>query len=655
MKPAPPVTKAFTSVGEYTFWYRRYVLLLATVAAFVLLGHEICRRVWKDGVGPFERACYAGSIAIVCWLASLWLTAIAHVMTAPVLLGRTAVAAAVALFLWWRRARGIARTPPTSLPPATAATILLVALPLVLWSVFILWRGVIIPPVSHDALAHHLPKAVLFSRAAGYEHLSFLDARIRNIPANYELMLAETILIERSDDITEWLSLLFYLMLFVSSAALCERWWRTVPAASAVAGMFAASVPVALLHSGAHKNDLLTAALLVAGLVLAGRWVDARETRTAMAMVVFFAAAVGTKPQAAAVALCVAPLLLRGFRMRTIVALVAAGAVAFVLLGGFVYVSNAMNEKVLIGISGSHDKQAVVAYGDWVNLWQAPYVLLAAPFVGTTYQLPVPWSDTPWFWRKYEIFFSHLGIPFALCAIAMPFAIAKVRGNGERLAVTAAAAAALLLMLPVDFRPHGMFAISLPRYALYFVPVVFGWTLGPLLRGRWTLPLAVIAAVSFGAYAVDNAAKDTFAPMEYVRWSAKNRGTRVVAFDANRAASLVDRRAGPQDAVAIDAGYGTWIHPAFGRQLQRPVHFIPAGTGPVEIPEAVQWVAIDRSYASIWEHPEFKDLSQARRFLVRGKPGPEEMRVFNALQNDPRFELVVYNRVTNQAVFRRIH
>ncbi len=649
------------------------MLLLATVAAFVLLGHEICRRVWKGGVDPFERACYTGLIALVSWLATLWLTAIVHVMTAPVLLGRTFIVATVALLLWWRRTRGVTHAPAGSVPPATAATILLVAIPLVLWSVFILWRGVIIPPVSHDALAHHLPKAVLFSRAAGYEHLSFLDARIRNIPANYELMLAEVILIERSDDITEWLSLLSYLLLLVASAALCERWWRTPPAASGVAAMFVASVPVALLHSGAHKNDLMTAALLVGALVLAGRWVATGEVQTATAMVVVFAAAVGTKPQAAAVALCAAPLLFRGFRLKTMVRLALAGAIAFLLLGGFVYVSNAVNESVLIGIAGTHDEQTVVAYGDWINLWQAPYVLLAAPFVGTRYQLPVPWSETPWFWRKYEIFFSHLGIPFALCALAMPVVIIRwSRGRSrplpmgaggrdrpplhdERVAVTAAAAAALLLMLPVDFRPHGMFAISLPRYALFVVPIVFGWTVGPLLRGRWTLPLAVIAAVSFGAYAVDNAVNDTFAPMEYVRWAAKNRGTRVVAFDANRAASLVDRRAGPQDAVAIDAGYGTWIHPAFGRELTRPVHFIPPGVGPVEIPESVRWVAIDRSYASIWEHPDFKDLSQARRFLVRGKPGPEEMRVLDALQKDRRFELVVYNRVTNQAVFRRIH
>ena len=630
------------------------MLLLATVAAFVLLGHEICRRVWVDGVGSFERASYSGLIAVLLWIGTLWITAISHIMTAPVLLARTAIAGGIALWLWRLRTKGTERAAPHSVPGATAATILLVAVPLVIWSVFILWRGVIIPPVSHDALSHHLPKAVFFSRAAGYEHLSFLDARIRNIPANYELMLAETLLIEGSDEVTEWLSLLFYLLLFVGSAALCERWWRTAPAGSAVVGLLVAGVPVAQLHSGAHKNDLLTAALIVGALVLAGRWLTAREPAAALMMVTVFAAAVGTKPQAAAVAVCAAPVLLRGLSAKVLSSVVVVGVVAFLLLGGYVFVSNVVNERAVIGVSGSHGKDTVVAYGDWANVWQAPYVLLAAPFVGTTYQLPVPWAEAPWFWRKYELFFSHLGIPFALCAIATPFVMAMVRGNVERVAVTAVAFFSLLLMLPVDFRPHGMFTISLPRYALFVVPVVFGWTAGPLLRGRLILPLAVIAMFAFSAYAMDNAENDTFAPMEYVRWAKKNPGTRVVAFDPNRAASLVDRRAGPHDAVAIDGGYGTWIHPAFGRDLQRPVHILSRRIGPVEIPQDAQWVAIDRSYASIWEHPDFKDLSQARQFLVRGKPKPEDMRVFEALRQNPRFELVVYNRTTNQAVFRRI-
>ena len=187
------------------------------------------------------------------------------------------------------------------------------------------------------------------------------------------------------------------------------------------------------------------------------------------------------------------------------------------------------------------------------------------------------------------------------------------------------------------------------------VPIVFGWTIAPLLRRQLlVVPLAVIGAVSFSTYAVANAEHDAFVPIEYVQWVRQNPATRAVAFDPNRAAALVDRRAGPREPVAIEAKFGTWIHPAFGADLQRPVHFISSDGGALSLPGEVRWVAVDGAYASIWEHPDFKDLSQVRQFLMRGRPAAEEMQVFRALRADPRFELLIYNRVTNQAVFRRI-
>ena len=91
-----------------------------------------------------------------------------------------------------------------------------------------------------------------------------------------------------------------------------------------------------------------------------------------------------------------------------------------------------------------------------------------------------------------------------------------------------------------------------------------------------------------------------------------------------------------------------------GEALTVQYEFIPPGQGPPRISDDAKWVVVDRSYSSIWEHPEFQDLSQARQFLVRGRLKPEELRVLKALRADPRFELVFYNPVTNQAVFRRI-
>jgi len=371
--------------------------------------------------------------------------------------------------------------------------------------------------------------------------------------------------------------------------------------------------------------------------------------------VVAFAAAVGTKPQGAAVAICIAPALIWRARSRQLATAAVVGVFAFLLLGGAVYLSNVVNERTVIGVDSGMKRETVIAYGDWANLWQGPYVLIAAPFAPKPNELPVPWADRPWFWRRYELFFSHLGIPFALCAIAMPFAMIALRRRAsvESLVISASVLIAFAIMLPVNFQPHGMFAISLPRYALFVVPIVFGWTIAPLAQ-RAPAVLAVIGVVALTLYSIDIVRNDAFAPWAYVQFVRAHPQTRQVPFDPFRAAEVADRRAGQHDRIAIDAAFGTWIHPAFGVQLDRPVDFIPAGEGPPLIREDADWVVIDRGWKILWEHPQFRDLSQARMFLVRGQPAPEDTRVLRYLRGDRRFRLVFYNPVWNQAVFQRI-
>ena len=332
--------------------------------------------------------------------------------------------------------------------------------------------------------------------------------------------------------------------------------------------------------------------------------------------------------------------------------------VAFLLLGGVVYVSNFVHGRGVIGVDKQIQRETVIAYGDWPNLWQGPYVLVAGPFAPNARELPVPWAERPWFWRRYELFFSHLGIPFALCAMAMPLAMFALRKKAPReaIVITAAALAAFAIMLPVNFQPHGMFSISLPRYALFIVPIVFGWTIAPLilLSRTWLTMTTLLAVVALAAYAIDTARNDAFAPWAFVEFVRAHPNTRQVPFDAFRAAEVVDRKAGPRDRIAIDAAFGTWIHPAFGAELSRPVDFIPQGDGPPLIRNDAGWVVIDRGWKILWEHPQFRDLSQARDFLVRGKPAAEDTRVLRYLRGDRRFRLVFYNPVWNQAVFQRI-
>jgi len=612
------------------------MITAVTVLAFVTVAHALVRRF---EAGPFERATYVVLLGAAMWLASVWALAVVHLLTRPMLLARTAVVLIAAVIC-------VIRTPFRFALPADRRAWAVIA-PLALWIAFVLVRAAIVPPVSHDALAYHLPKAVLYSRAQGFEIFPFLNAQIRGIPANYEMLLADSLTLDRGDAFSEWIGTFFYVAFVIGSAAIAERWWRRSVLTMALA---AASIPVVLLHAGAHKNDLMTAAFTVGGLVGAGRFFATRDVAPLLIAIVSFGAGTGTKPQAAMVALATAPFILWRLRSARTLALVAVcSLVAFLLLGGMVYIENVVHRNA----PGDTTELAMgtsIPYGDWSNFWQVPYVLAAAPFSRNQFALSVPWETAPWFWRRYELYFSHLGIPFAIAFVLFPVGVILWvrRATPEALAMTVAATAAMMAMLPTQGYPHGMFAISLPRYMLYFVPVIFAWTIVPPARGAVTI-IAILLAF-FVYYAIDFTANDRFEPWSYVVWAAKHPGTRVVPFDPNRAACVVDRAAGPRDTIAIDAAFGSWLYPAFGAQLERNVEFIQNGV----IPPDAQWVIVDRGFQAVWSHPDFHDLSQARQFLTRGKPAPGDLQVVQELANDARFIRVYYDPKANQAVFRRV-
>jgi hypothetical protein len=636
------------------------MILLLTACALVVIAVEMTSAAWPrtsaNPPGPLERATYVAAIATCLWIATTWILALSHLLMYTALAIRAGTLAAIAAFLLIRRLRHARRV--TKVGRGAIVFILAIA-PILLWSETMLWRGAIVPPLSHDALSYHLPKAVFFARAEGFRYLAELDPRQRNIPANYELLLAEMIATQHRDTFTEWPSVAFYLLFVLASGGLAEQWRRESRTAGLIVMLFASAIPVAMLHSGAHKNDLFVAFTMVAALVCAGRWIARTELPALRLLIAVLALGLGTKPQVATLAVCLAPFvlypLLRGRRLKVLFTHSVFALIAFVLLGGSVYFVNWIHEHSMMGTTP--DAESVVTFGDWRNLWEGPYILLAAPFSRSAGALDVPWESQPYFWRRHEIYFSHLGIPFAICAIALPFAIWLQRNQKqwrERLPATLAAFAAFVLMLPVVFRPHGMYAISLPRYVLFLVPVVFSWTVGALaVDERRSAGLWIVGAVILLSYGIDTLINDRFCPLDYVLWAREHPGTREIPFDSTRAASAVDRLAGPNDKIAFDATYASWLHPAFGAALTRPLYLIPEGSGPPLIPDDAKWVVIDRSWNIIWGQTGMKNLTEYGS-LGRGTPKPEDLRVRRALLRDRRFKLVYWRPGLNQLVFQRI-
>ncbi len=651
----------------------RMMVLLISAAVFVATGYGIVRRCssFIRNSGPFERLAAAFTLGIAVWLSSTWSLALTHLLTPGFLFARTVLAACVAVALNLRR--------PASAAANTGWRQAVLWGPLVppgLWLLFLLWRGSVIPPLSHDALSYHLPKAVLWLRSSGYRYLEELEPIIRQLPANYEMMLADAIALD-GDRHVEWLSAFHAIAMVVMSAALAERWWGKNRAGATSIILLTMAAPIVLLQAGAIKNDLLTAVCMIAVLLWSGRWWRDGDDLALLLLIVAAIAGVGTKPQAAMSAAAVAPFVLyRGWQewhcgrlgYRRLAGIAVFTVFSFVALGGAVYISNAIHRSAPIGVSLGADPpktgSPAIMYGDWRNLWEGPWVLLTAPLSPWSDALWVPGYAEPWYWRRYEIYFSHLGIMFTIAALSLPVAIRKYwrRGKGrgsERRAVSIAALIICAGMLPVVFKPHGMYDISLPRYMLFALPLVFSWTAIPLLRiarrNRRVATLIVRAlAFFFFVQACEYVLLDRFAPLDYVIWAFRHPGTRLIPFDSSRAESVVDEMAGPHDKVALDIAVTSWIYPVFGRDLTRPVELIPAGEGPPVISEDAKWVAIDRSWNVVWAVPGFSDLSKWSMYLGQGHPTADDLRVFRFLSRDRNFQLVSYDAKRNQAVFKRV-
>ena len=628
------------------------IVFFAVCIAIIAIGWAICERIWIHSVGndalqqttPLERLTAAAVAGAMLWLGVNWLLALTHTLTRASLL-IAAVACMIAALILIRRNFAL---------PRAGVFALIVCLPIVLWIAYVLWRGFVLPPDNHDALAYHFPKAVFMAQTHGYGYLVTADPRVTVLPANYELLLTDILVLTGTDHITEWLGTVFYILFLIASAAAIERWFgRGLHVVASVIAI--AATPVLLLHSGADKNDLMTCFFAIAALLWGARWYVHGGTMPWILTIVSLVLAGGTKPHAAAVLLGLAPFMItravrKHVRWREVAATIAFALIAFAIGGGAVYAVNFAHARDKATAIGSTPN--FIGYGDFANLWRFPYLALAEPFSRNAAFVWVPWRHEYWFWPRYEIFFSGFGPLFTVLICLIPYALYRFRDRiEERFVFSVAALIAAFLIMPLQFRPVGFFG-GLPRFIAFIIPAVMGYSVAPTVaraRAMGARLMTVALSLYFCAMALQCAYYDRYSPFKYARLAA-TRHIRWTWTSRWRASNVLDQVAGPNDVVAIDSGFDTWVYPAMGEWHSRRVEFIEPGSA--NIPAEAQWVMVDRWWNTVWGNPAMTNLGRVRNPLPV-LPNPDDTRVTRALLHDSRFVVVYYEPKFNQAVFRR--
>ena len=655
------------------------MLLLLFIVGIALTGSGLSKWLWKrlepTRAGPAERVASALTLGIALWVALSWVLSAFHALGPVALVVGACALGALGLRLLAPFPELLTRQIRLNVSSrALAGFVAIGALPCI-WLALICWRGTLLPPLNHDALAYHLTKAVMIVRAGGYAVFPSADVRISSWPSNYEMLVACVVALTDSDLLTAWISGLSYVYFLALVGAVAERWWgRGAHVLGAI--LLAGAMPIALLHSGQHKNDLLACAMALGAIVWMGSWSAGAGPVALLLAVVCLLLGCGTKLYGIFLLAAVAPFFALGifrrwrsgvrpsFRLLTVCSGLAVTLP--LLLGNATYLISVQHAGTPFGITS---KVQVASYGIWGNLWRFPYLALAAPFAKSDSQVWVPWVQEYWFWPRYDLFFSNYGAAVTLALAIVPIALWKFRRADqasmrlERVACSIMAVAGFFLVLPINTSPTGFFA-SFVRYTMFIVPIIAAWSVVPLLRAAFAKPrwspagwaLLAVLSLNYGREAYLIGTRDSSAPIGYVGAVLMHPELKRLPFaHGNRAAFFVDRVAGAMDHVAIDGGYDTWSYPAYGEDLTRRVSFIlPLADGSLSVPDDADWVMVDRSWSCLFGDPGFKTFGDWWTHLGRGKPTAADLRVTELLSVDPRFKLVYSVNALNQAVFKRV-
>jgi hypothetical protein len=651
------------------------MLFVLFFTATLVAAYPLSTSLWAWGgasdeaLGPFENASSIGLLTLATAVAVDWALALAHIFTGSVLTGAS-VALLLAGFSGRRWATLRVRLGKRVRMTREGLLVALAVVPFVLWVSYAFVRGTIVFPFASDALAYHLPKALCITRAHAYGFFDGPDARLPTFPADYEMLLADVFALTGSDGLTGAVGTLSYVLFGAVVAGVAERWWGRGALHIVAPSLFAVAMPTVILHSVAHKNDLLCAACVLASVHWAARWAAHGERAGLTLAMVSASLAVGTKISGGVLVGALLPLAVWRARrwwsqggspsLRDAALGSVAGPVLFLLLGGVAYVTNVLHTGHPLGASN------LAGYGDWKDLWMFPYLVFARPLSAVDASW-VPWKHEYWFWPEWDMFFSTYGLQTTLALFAMPFAIARYRKVGrptERALASLAALVAWLMILPTRLvQPPVGFFEGLVRYTHFFPPVLLLWTVAPFVqelgestRGRALALAGVLASgVTYGCVAANAAMHDAYAPVTFVAAVfADPRYSRAIRSWTVRSASWVDANAGPEDVIAFDGAFDTWSYPAFGAELSRRVLFLHSDGQEVKIPDDANWVAVDRSWHCAFGHPKFADFGEWSKYILRGRPLPEDLIVFQQLLGDARFKLVYRDERFNQAVFKRV-
>jgi hypothetical protein len=658
------------------------LVLFAIAIGFI--GERISALTWRRAarapMSVAERFSSAALCAILFWIALSWSLALIGMLYSEWLLGTVAVAV-IAVVLLSLRNRGTAAThapqeEPTEQPaqrPLRSAVIVALV-PIVLWTGFLLWKGYVTPPATHDALVYHLPRAALLAQSGTYQEFHYSDKRIDELPPNYELLLATIIGISGHDRFTAAFSTVLYLLFLIQAAALAQRWWGPGIHRYVVV-LVVAGTPLMMLHGAAIKNDLLITYLIVAALLWCGRWLRDGEWPAALWAILATTGAAGTKPHGLILGALLAPVLIWGavlawrkgrVNSRNLCAVVIVSVLAFPLLGGMHYVKRltvSRTDRPATSVTSSPLRPIILTgYGEWSYLWQAPLLIWMAPFSSDEMDVYVPWRGERWFWPRYDVHDSNFGWLISLLVLLLPWSLWRFKDGGaeavrERMVIFTAGIGIALLVLPVRFTAYGHIS-AFPRYLLYLPVLIATLSLSPIIcrleagkrqqRG-FAFGIVLILSALFLDLAPVMAVRDRYVPLRDVQWAAAHPGTRVIQEMTHRAATLLDVLAGPTDSVDVYGGFDTWIYPVMGARFQRNIHFVDSYE---EIRPDAEWVLVDRAHQVVWGNLK-GDVTNWEEKMFRGQVSAYDLNFMRRLAADPRYETVQLRPEGAQAIFRR--